>query len=351
MFYRLFAAMALVLVGCSSAVFAGTAVRATTLRVPLHGRSSWGTFPDARPRFPPRTSPSSTGPPSRSGFPTALRSCPMKASSWARCCGGPGSTSRTRRRTTAAWRPRCDRPMSSSRRPTATRSSSLVAEVDPSLGDRAILLASSRDGSLGGQRGPLSGHRAGEQVVRSLDSADYTDPRPPGIRFGLRPHADRGNRSGLSPRPCHAGRRKPPKPGLYLLGLGPGSPDLIAPRALRILCAADVVLCFSWMKDDLSPLTRPGTVEVASPLLMGGQYCGRKPEEVPPICGSKSPKPTKQPTNETQNPKALADGKTVAVADNGDATMSAPGTGSPWPTPICTPRSCLESTRSTRPTP
>jgi len=66
---------------------------------------------------------------------------------------------------------------------------------------------------------------------------------------------------------------------VYLVGTGPGAPDLITVRAVEVLRNADLVFCFSWMKDELASFVRPDVVEVASPVLRGGQYCGRKPDE------------------------------------------------------------------------
>ena len=112
---------------------------------------------------------------------------------------------------------------------------------------------------------------------------------------------------------------------MFLVGTGPGDPGLISVKAAELLKRADLVFCFSWMKDELTPFVRPGVVEVASPLLMGGQYCGQNPDEY-----SGELQQRVRQTNEALDQlkkrvqTAIAEGKTVAFADNGDPTIFSP---------------------------
>ena len=112
---------------------------------------------------------------------------------------------------------------------------------------------------------------------------------------------------------------------MFLVGTGPGDPGLISVKAAQLLKRADIVFCFSWMKDELAPFVRPGVVEVASPLLMGGQYCGQNPDDF-----SGELQQRVRQTNDalaqlkTRVQAAVAEGKTVAFADNGDPTIFSP---------------------------
>ena len=219
-----------------------------------------------------------------------------------------------------------------------------ISEVAPDLGDRAILLASARDGK------PLDPKAAPYQViVPASKSVDRWIRQV--TRILVRPASSSAFATGPATASASPAEVKTPKPGLYLLGLGPGSPDLITARAARILRTADVVLCFSWMKDELAPLARPGTVEVASPLLMGGQYCGRKPEEVPADLREQVAQTNDEAAKlKRKIQKAISDGKTVAIADNGDPTMFSPWNWITVSFADLRPWWCPESARSMRPT-
>ena len=112
---------------------------------------------------------------------------------------------------------------------------------------------------------------------------------------------------------------------VFLVGTGPGDPGLISVKAAQLLKRADLVFCFSWMKDELTPFVRPGVVEVASPLLMGGQYCGQNPDEY----SGELQQRVRQTNDALAQLKkrvqtAIAEGKTVAFADNGDPTIFSP---------------------------
>jgi len=115
---------------------------------------------------------------------------------------------------------------------------------------------------------------------------------------------------------------------VFLVGTGLGDPGLISVRAAQLLKRSEIVFCFSWMKDELAPFVQPGAVEVASPLLMGGQYCGQNPDDY-----SGELQQRVRQTNDalaqlkTRVQTAVAEGQTVAFADNGDPTIFSPWAG------------------------
>ena len=112
---------------------------------------------------------------------------------------------------------------------------------------------------------------------------------------------------------------------VYLVGTGPGAPDLITVRAARILRKADLVLCYNWMKDELAPFVRPGVVEVVSPGLQGGRFFGRKPDEFPEDQRDRATRAQEKLAElKTRLAKLVAEGKTVAFADNGDPMIFSP---------------------------
>jgi precorrin-4/cobalt-precorrin-4 C11-methyltransferase len=113
--------------------------------------------------------------------------------------------------------------------------------------------------------------------------------------------------------------------GVYVLGTGPGAPDLITVRAANVLRRAERVFCFDWMKDELTPFVREGVIEVASPLLRGGQLCGQDPATCPPELRQSVLQTNEALTRLKACVKALTDaGKTVVFADNGDPTIFSP---------------------------
>ncbi len=79
------------------------------------------------------------------------------------------------------------------------------------------------------------------------------------------------------------------------------------------------------MKDELAPFVQPGVVEVASPWLRGGQYCGQDPAACAPELRAQVVQTNDELARlRTQVQRLVADGKTVVFADNGDPTIFSP---------------------------
>ncbi len=112
---------------------------------------------------------------------------------------------------------------------------------------------------------------------------------------------------------------------VYLVGTGPGDPGLISVKAAHLLRHADAVFCYSWMKDEIAGFVQPGVVQVVSPLLMGGQYCGAKPADLEGELRDRVVRTNDELARLQQRVKELvAAGKTVVFADNGDPLLFSP---------------------------
>ena len=119
--------------------------------------------------------------------------------------------------------------------------------------------------------------------------------------------------------------RATPAGRLYLVGTGPGDPELITVKAAGVLRSADVVFCFSWLNEELARFVQPGRVEVVSPLFMGGRYFGQRPEEVSAELRDRVVQANAELAKFKQRVEQLvAQGKTVAFADNGDPMVFSP---------------------------
>ncbi|MCU0962888.1 MAG: SAM-dependent methyltransferase [Pirellulaceae bacterium] len=192
-----------------------------------------------------------------------------------------------------------------------------LPELLSKLGGHTVVVADREDGKpLPAQAAPyriveVSGggfERWVRQVRRILVQPGSASPFPP-----------------TPSEPDGASQSAADEGGVYLIGTGPGDPDLITMKAARILRTADVVFCFSWMKDELAPFVRSGTVEVVSPRLQGGRYFGASPEQ---YSGEERERAT-DAVAELAKLKAriaelVAERKTVAFADNGDPMIFSP---------------------------
>ena len=191
-----------------------------------------------------------------------------------------------------------------------------VHEVFPELGGPHVLLADRINGQpLPEKAAPYQvvvvGSRMHERWVRQVR------------RILVQP----GSASPFPSQPAAAesASKETAPPGVFLVGVGPGDPELITVKAARVLKSADLVLCFSWMKDELGPLVRPGVVEVMSPLLQGGRYCGQNPEQVSPELRDRVAQANEILAQlKTRIKKLVEAGKTVAFADNGDPMIFSP---------------------------
>lgn len=192
-----------------------------------------------------------------------------------------------------------------------------IPEVLPRLGGREVLLANRMNGE------PLPAKAAPYQLI--VPGAEGFDRW---IRQVTRILVQPGTASPFPPPDAVTAASPATKEGrsqVYLVGTGPGAPDLISVKAAGVLRRAGLVICFNWMKDELAPFVQPGVVEVASPLLRGGQYCGQKPETV-----SAELRDLVVRTNEefaklkTRVQQAVAAGQLVVFADNGDPLLFSP---------------------------
>ena len=52
-----------------------------------------------------------------------------------------------------------------------------------------------------------------------------------------------------------------PSGKIYLVGMGPGDPDLATVRAVQVIKSADKVFCSSRLSQVVTPLARPDAVE------------------------------------------------------------------------------------------
>jgi tungstate transport system substrate-binding protein len=180
-----------------------------------------------------------------------------------------------------------------------------------------VILADRRDGQpLDAKTGPYQVIVAGvrshgrwvRQVTRILARPVSASPFGPPSQAPREP----------APTPAVA-------PGVYLVGTGPGDPELISRKAADVLQSADLVFCYSWMKDELAPFVRPGVVEVASSQLRGGRSFRPRPGETSEEARERVAR-ARQALAELKAriKKLVGEGKVVAFADNGDPSLFSP---------------------------
>ncbi len=106
----------------------------------------------------------------------------------------------------------------------------------------------------------------------------------------------------------------------FLVGVGPCGPDFASLRAIRVIEASDVIVCYFWVKEQFADVI--GGREVIVPGLGLSHYYGNKAKE------AKGPKAldiiTRRNTLVTKIRRHLADGKTVAVLATGDPLIYSP---------------------------
>ncbi len=135
-----------------------------------------------------------------------------------------------------------------------------------------------------------------------------------GMLWAVVAWADSGT---LAAEPSPAGR-------LYLVGIGPGDPELMTFKTAKILKAADRVYCFQYLRLDLARWTRPEAIHVASPLLMA-KFIDDHGRRLPPELRDKAAQAQAEVARFVPELRALlAAGKTVVLADAGDPTIYCP---------------------------
>jgi precorrin-4 methylase len=192
-----------------------------------------------------------------------------------------------------------------------------IPEIHPDLGGRQVLLANRVNGE------PLDAKLAPYQVI-----VPGSDLHARWIRQVTRIMVQPATAAPLAAQNVPTSvppLNREPNGQVFLVGTGPGDPELISVKAAALLKRADVVFCFSWMKDEVAPFVRPGVVQVASPLLMGGQYCGQNPDDYSGDVAQRVRRTNDALTQlKTQIETAISAGQIVAFADNGDPTIFSP---------------------------
>jgi precorrin-4/cobalt-precorrin-4 C11-methyltransferase len=192
-----------------------------------------------------------------------------------------------------------------------------VAEVFPEAGSRSVVLVDRKNGE------PLDA-KAGPYQVVVPDSTVYERWIRQVTRILVRQASVSLFPSTKTTGPEQSARSGG-KSGLYLVGLGPGDPDLITLKAAELLRKADRVFCFGWQKEEIARFARPDSVEAAPRLLMGGQYCGRDPGEFQGEMRERVVQTNQELRKfHARLRELLAQGKTVVLADAGDPTIYSP---------------------------
>ena len=111
---------------------------------------------------------------------------------------------------------------------------------------------------------------------------------------------------------------------LYLVGIGPGDPELMTFKAAKILKEADAVFCFEYVQKEVARWARPEVITVASPLLML-KFVDVHGKDLTPEFQEKVKKSKEEVARFAGKVRELiAEGKTVVLADGGDPTIYGP---------------------------
>lgn len=114
-----------------------------------------------------------------------------------------------------------------------------------------------------------------------------------------------------------------PKSVLYLVGVGPGDPDLITLRALEAIRRADVIYCTDGIEKKFQEQLLGKTVITGYWRLF--PYYGQDPSQIP-----EAERPEAEAISRRREEfikqvrQAVAEGKTIAILDNGDPLIYGP---------------------------
>ncbi len=114
--------------------------------------------------------------------------------------------------------------------------------------------------------------------------------------------------------------RLPSETKLFLVGVGPCGPDLASVRAVNVIKAADVIVCYPWIKEKFQGLI--GSKKIIIPGFGLSHYYGKKEKEAK---GAKAMDILKRRDALVKEIRGLlAGGKTVAVLTTGDPLIYDP---------------------------
>ncbi|MBM4090538.1 MAG: hypothetical protein FJ276_14120 [Planctomycetes bacterium] len=111
---------------------------------------------------------------------------------------------------------------------------------------------------------------------------------------------------------------------VYLVGMGPGDPELVTFKAAKVLKEADCVYCFEYLKDEVARYAPSEKITVASPLLMG-RFRGESVKDLSPELRERARLSEEEVAKFLPHVRELvASGKKVVFADAGDPTLYCP---------------------------
>lgn len=115
-----------------------------------------------------------------------------------------------------------------------------------------------------------------------------------------------------------------PRGAVFLVGMGPGDPELVTFKAANVLKSADCVFCFEYLKEEVARYVPREKLIVASPLLMG-RFRGQSMKDLPPPLRDRARQSAAETAKFLPHVRELvAGGKTVVFADSGDPMMYCP---------------------------